>query len=48
MTKAVFRIRIGSGFNQVSGSGYGIQIRAQEVRNDSQKIKKSYEIYVLL
>ncbi len=47
-----FRIRIciGSGFNQVSGSGsglgplFGIRIRIQEGKNDSQKKKKNYEI----
>jgi hypothetical protein len=33
------RIRIGSGFNQVSGSGsvFGIRIRIQEDKNDPQK-----------
>ncbi len=36
----MFRIRIGSGFNQVSGSGFGIRIRIQEGKNDPQKYKK--------
>jgi hypothetical protein len=31
------RIRIGSGFNQVSGSGFGIKIRIQEGKNNPQK-----------
>jgi hypothetical protein len=37
--KPVFqiRIRIGPGFNQVSGSGFRIRIRSQEVKNDPQK-----------
>jgi hypothetical protein len=37
--KAGFRIRIGSGLNQVSESGsvIGIQIRIQEGKNDPQK-----------
>ncbi len=35
--KSVFRIRIGSGFNQVSGSGSVIQILIQECKNDPQK-----------
>jgi hypothetical protein len=36
------RIRIGSRFNRVSGSGsvFGIRIRIQEGKNDSQKLKK--------
>jgi hypothetical protein len=43
-THAVFRIRIGSGFYQVSKSvfesGFGIQIRIQENKNDPKKRKK--------
>jgi hypothetical protein len=36
------RIRIGSGFIRVNGSGIGIRIRIQEGKNDPQKyIKKS-------
>jgi hypothetical protein len=37
------RIRTGSGFNQVSGSGsaFGIRMRIQEGKNDPQKQKKS-------
>jgi hypothetical protein len=37
--KAGLRIRnrIGSGFNRVSGSGFGIRIRIQEGTNDPQK-----------
>jgi hypothetical protein len=39
--KAGFRIRVrfGSGFNQVSGTGsvFGIRIRIQEGKNDPQK-----------
>jgi hypothetical protein len=37
--KPVFRIRIGSGFSQARGSvsGFGIQIRILEGKNDSQK-----------
>jgi hypothetical protein len=33
------RIRVGSGFSRVSGSGFGkrIQIRIQEGKNDPQK-----------
>jgi hypothetical protein len=31
------RIQIVSGFNRVSGSGFGIRIRIQEGKNDSQK-----------
>jgi hypothetical protein len=42
------RIRIGSGFNQVSGpvsiAGYGIRIRIQEGKNDPQKKEKNLEI----
>jgi hypothetical protein len=38
----VLRIRIGSGFNQVSGSQFGIriQIQIQEGKNNPQKLKK--------
>ncbi len=35
------RIRIGSGFNQISGSGSGFGIRIQKGKNDPQKYKKS-------
>ncbi len=40
---AVFWIRIGSWFNQVSGSGFGfrIRIRIQEGKNDPQKYKNA-------
>jgi hypothetical protein len=31
------RIPIGSGFNRVSGSGFGIRIRIPEGKNDPQK-----------
>jgi hypothetical protein len=45
---AVFRIRIriGSEFNQVNGSGsvFGLRIRIQEGKNYLQKKKKSEEI----
>ncbi len=34
---AGLRIRIGSGFNRVSGYGFGIPIRIQEGKNDPQK-----------
>jgi hypothetical protein len=36
------RIRIGSGFNQVIGSGsvFGIRIRIQEGKNDLKNLKK--------
>jgi hypothetical protein len=40
--------RIGSGFNQVSGSGYGIRIRIQEGKNDPQKLKKVKKFYDLI
>jgi len=30
----------GSGFNRVSGSGFGIRIRIQEGKNDQRKLKK--------
>ena len=43
----VFRIRIGSEFNQVSGSGFGIRIRTQEGKNDPQKQKKIKKFHVL-
>ncbi len=36
----LIRIRIGSGFNQVSRSGFWIPIRIQEGKNDRQKLKK--------
>jgi hypothetical protein len=41
--KAGCRIRIGSGFSRVSGSGsvFGIRIRIQEGKNDPQKQKKN-------
>ncbi len=35
--KAGLRIRIGSGFNRVSGSGFGIQMRIHGDKNDPQK-----------
>jgi hypothetical protein len=37
---AVFRIRIGSGFNQISGSGSEFGIRIPEGKNDPQNRKK--------
>jgi hypothetical protein len=33
---AVFRIQSGSGFNQVSGSGFRIRIRVAEGKSDPQ------------
>ncbi len=37
----------GSGFDQIreSGSGFGIRIRMQEGKNDSQKLEKSDKIF---
>jgi hypothetical protein len=40
ITRSVFRIRTGYGFNQVRGSGSGIRIRIQEGKNYPQKYKK--------
>jgi hypothetical protein len=39
MYLSVFRVRIliGSGFNQVSESGFGTRIRTQEGTSDAQK-----------
>jgi len=45
--QAVFRIRIGSGFNQVSWSGSGFKIRIQEGQHDPQKQKKVQKFHVL-
>jgi hypothetical protein len=43
------RIRIGTGFNQVRGSGsvFGIRIRIQEGKNDPQKYNKVQKFHVL-
>jgi hypothetical protein len=43
------RIRIGSLFNRVCGSGsvFGIRIRIQEGKNDPQKKKKMVKVHVL-
>jgi hypothetical protein len=40
------RIQIGSGFNRVSGSGFGILIRIQEGKNDPQKWKSFLKVHV--
>jgi hypothetical protein len=42
------RIRIGSGFNQFSGSGFGIQIRIQEGKNDPRKKKRFHVLKCLM
>ncbi len=44
---SVFRIRIGSGFKQVIGSAFGIQIRIQMDTNDPQKQEKVKNFHVL-
>jgi hypothetical protein len=45
MTVFRIRIRIGSGFNQVSGSGFHFRIRIQEGKND-HKIEKKLENFM--
>jgi hypothetical protein len=41
------RIRIGSGFYQVIGSGFGIRIRIQEGKNGPTKVEKILRNFML-
>jgi hypothetical protein len=47
--KAGLWIRIGSGFNRVNGSGFGIRIRIQEGKNDQRHKSRTFffKVHVL-